>query len=103
VSDTEQQLTNLAGIVHLASDLVTEHGLLTVMAWGGQLGGLLARRNDQGTRAWTVAQAAEHVGLEVADALGAYALWRGAYDAWAMHAADLRLAELGEAQLRLPG
>jgi hypothetical protein len=98
---TEQQLTNLAGIVHLASDLVTEHGLLTVMAWGGQLGGLLARCNDQGARAWTMQQAADHLGIEVADALGAYALWRGAYDAWAIHAADLRLAELSGDQLQL--
>jgi hypothetical protein len=98
---SEATAGDLAGIVHLASDLVAERGLGAVMALGGQLGALLVRVDDQGARAWTLAQAAEHVGLEVADALGAYALWRGAYESWAVHAGDLRRAELAGSQLEL--
>lgn len=92
---------NLAAIIQNAADLVAQHGLVAVVARGGQVGALLARQNDQGARAWTLERAGASLGLELPDTLACFALWHGAYTAWTTHAGDLRLAELAGGQLEL--
>jgi len=92
------QLIDLAGLAELTAELVADRGVLQVMSLGGAIGALLQRTNDHGTRAWTLEAAAEHHGLEVPEAMACFALWRGCYESWAMHAGDLRQAELAGAQ-----
>ena len=95
------QLLDLAGVAELAGQLVADRGVLQVMSLGGAIGGMLQRVAEDGTRAWTLAAAAEHHGLDVPTGLACFALWRGCYESWALHAGDLRQAELASAQLEL--
>jgi hypothetical protein len=94
--------STLAGVIARGLEQIDGRGLEGAVAMGGAISGLLARQTDAGVRAWTLEQAAAHLGgMDVLDAQALYALHQGALIAWSILETDQRLAELTASQLEL--